>query len=57
MDGWLLADSSQRPDNKRWLSLLRPDNAAMIAAAGIERFERFGSSPLDLAAAAQAPLG
>jgi len=32
------------------------DNAAMIAAAGIERFARFGPSPLDLAAAARTPL-
>lgn len=32
------------------------DNAAMIAAAGIERFARFGSSPLDLPAAARTPL-
>jgi len=32
------------------------DNAAMIAAAGIERFTRFGPSPLDLAAAARTPL-
>jgi N6-L-threonylcarbamoyladenine synthase len=32
------------------------DNAAMIAAAGAERFERFGASSLDLAAAARTPL-
>ena len=32
------------------------DNAAMIAAAGIERFARFGPSPLDLPAAARTPL-
>jgi N6-L-threonylcarbamoyladenine synthase len=32
------------------------DNAAMIAAAGAERFARFGPSPLDLAAAARTPL-
>ena len=33
------------------------DNAAMIAAAGIERFERFGPSSFDLVAAARTPLG
>ncbi len=32
------------------------DNAAMIAAAGIERLERFGPSPLDLPALARSPL-
>ncbi|MBM3332033.1 tRNA (adenosine(37)-N6)-threonylcarbamoyltransferase complex transferase subunit TsaD [candidate division WOR-3 bacterium] len=32
------------------------DNAAMIAAAGTERFARFGPSPLDLPAAARTPL-
>jgi N6-L-threonylcarbamoyladenine synthase len=32
------------------------DNAAMIAAAGAERFARFGPSPLDLPAAARTPL-
>ncbi len=32
------------------------DNAAMIAAAGIERFRRFGPSSLDLPAAARTPL-
>jgi len=32
------------------------DNAAMIAAAGVERFARFGPSPLDLPAAARTPL-
>jgi len=32
------------------------DNAAMIAAAGVERFARFGPSPLDLSAAARTPL-
>jgi N6-L-threonylcarbamoyladenine synthase len=33
------------------------DNAAMIAAAGLERFARFGPSPLDLPAAARTALG
>jgi N6-L-threonylcarbamoyladenine synthase len=33
------------------------DNAAMIAAAGLERFARFGPSPLDLPALARTPLG
>lgn len=32
------------------------DNAAMIAAAGIERFKRFGSSPLSLTAEARVKL-
>jgi N6-L-threonylcarbamoyladenine synthase len=32
------------------------DNAAMIAAAGLERFARFGPSPLDLPAAARTAL-
>lgn len=32
------------------------DNAAMIAAAGVERFSRFGPSGLDLAAAARTAL-
>ncbi|HDQ98891.1 MAG TPA: tRNA (adenosine(37)-N6)-threonylcarbamoyltransferase complex transferase subunit TsaD [candidate division WOR-3 bacterium] len=32
------------------------DNAAMIAAAGVERLARFGPSPLSLAARARAPL-
>ncbi|MEO0005348.1 MAG: tRNA (adenosine(37)-N6)-threonylcarbamoyltransferase complex transferase subunit TsaD [candidate division WOR-3 bacterium] len=32
------------------------DNAAMIAAAGFERFKRFGPSPLDLPAFARRPL-
>ncbi|MFO7638547.1 MAG: tRNA (adenosine(37)-N6)-threonylcarbamoyltransferase complex transferase subunit TsaD [bacterium] len=32
------------------------DNAAMIAAAGIERLARFGPSPLGLAASARSPL-
>jgi N6-L-threonylcarbamoyladenine synthase len=42
------------------LAIPRPayctDNAAMIAAAGVERFARFGASPLDLPAAARTPL-
>ncbi|MBM3322184.1 tRNA (adenosine(37)-N6)-threonylcarbamoyltransferase complex transferase subunit TsaD [candidate division WOR-3 bacterium] len=33
------------------------DNAAMIAAAGFERYTRFGPSPWTLAAAARTPLG
>ncbi len=33
------------------------DNAAMIAAAGIERLDRFGPSPLNLPALARARLG
>jgi N6-L-threonylcarbamoyladenine synthase len=33
------------------------DNAAMIAAAGTERFRRFGPSPHDLPAFARLPLG
>ena len=32
------------------------DNAAMIAAAGVERLAQFGPSPLDLDAAARTPL-
>jgi len=36
----------------RWCS----DNAAMIAAAGVERLARFGPSPLDLAARARLAL-
>jgi tRNA A37 threonylcarbamoyltransferase TsaD len=32
------------------------DNAAMITAAGIERFTRFGPSPLSLTAEARARL-
>jgi N6-L-threonylcarbamoyladenine synthase len=32
------------------------DNAAMIAAAGLERYNRFGPSALDLPAAARTPL-
>lgn len=32
------------------------DNAAMIAAAGVERLERFGPSPLSLPALARSPL-
>jgi N6-L-threonylcarbamoyladenine synthase len=54
-----LADLAQRHE----FSLLIPrpayctDNAAMIAAAGIERYARFGPSPLDLPAAARTALG
>ncbi len=33
------------------------DNAAMIAATGVERFTRFGPSELDLPAAPRTPLG
>ena len=33
------------------------DNAAMIAAAGVERLDRFGPSPFDLPAAARTRLG
>jgi N6-L-threonylcarbamoyladenine synthase len=53
-----LADLARRHE----FSLLIPrpafctDNAAMIAAAGLERFARFGPSPLDLPAAARTPL-
>jgi N6-L-threonylcarbamoyladenine synthase len=53
-----LAELSLRHEFK--LLIPRPafctDNAAMIAAAGIERFARFGPSPLDLPAAARTPL-
>jgi N6-L-threonylcarbamoyladenine synthase len=53
-----LADLARRHEFR--LLIPRPayctDNAAMIAAAGIERFARFGPSPLDLPAAARTPL-
>jgi len=53
-----LAELSRRQEFN--LVIPRPayctDNAAMIAAAGIERFARFGPSPLDLPAAARTPL-
>lgn len=53
-----LAELARRHEFK--LLIPRPayctDNAAMIAAAGIERFTRFGPSPLDLAAAARTPV-
>lgn len=53
-----LAELARRHEFK--LLIPRPafctDNAAMIAAAGIERFARFGPSPLDLPAAARTPL-
>ena len=54
-----LADLSRRHEFE--LLIPRPayctDNAAMIAAAGIERFTRFGPSPFDLPAAARTALG
>ena len=53
-----LADLARRHEFN--LLIPRPayctDNAAMVAAAGIERSARFGPSPLDLAAAARTPL-
>jgi N6-L-threonylcarbamoyladenine synthase len=53
-----LAELARRREVK--LLLPRPayctDNAAMIAAAGAERFARFGPSPLNLAAAARTSL-
>ena len=53
-----LADLARRHEFK--VLIPRPafctDNAAMIAAAGIERFARFGPSPLDLPAVARTPL-
>jgi len=53
-----LAELARRHEFK--LLIPRPafctDNAAMIAAAGVERFARFGPSPLDLPAAARTPL-
>ena len=54
-----LADLARRHEFS--LVIPRPDyctdNAAMIAAAGHERFARFGPSPLDLPAAARMVLG
>jgi N6-L-threonylcarbamoyladenine synthase len=53
-----LADLARRHEFS--LVIPRPayctDNAAMIAAAGVERFSRFGPSPLDLPAAARVAL-
>ena len=53
-----LAELARRHEFK--LLIPRPayctDNAAMIAAAGLERFARLGPSPLDLPAVARTPL-